>query len=843
MSSCSLKSFTELTENLSSVIAKYDGNQILDFVTFGDDAKWLLQWKLLANLRKRSSSGLEKLLDHEHTEEIKWILDDPQLLELLLCSGYVQEHRWVEVIEIICRILAIDPAASCGYKSRLAAAVALTFSTPVKSLADQSVEIDPIERYNSFTSWADADELFHNFKDLTAWQMRYVIGSWATDDELIWAREKVPLEFKSPSCIGEATHSMMKYRESNEEGVSVHDGARYYSYRPVTMSVMYEVGAVCGGISKFGCAMAQAFGIPAMPLGQPGHCAFLWWKEGEWVLSNDVSGLGKSVVHDGIQWTWDKNADFVHLMEHSQKSFRRFVLSEKLRIAAKFCSKGIALELLGSAINYSSSNYLVWRDLAELCMNQNINQLSEMWMLSMIQELDYFNQTARSTSKLLSKGSIVKVSDCHDRRQNIVDGTQSEWWTSKENAWVEIDLGLDCIVTDVKIQWWGTSVSKNYIVYAAQKDGTYKEMRKTIDEVEKPTGYNGWSSLPGWTMKTTRVKFILEGGSLDPWGKGRWLGIRQILILGRRERVFKLLAKSKTVKMGGSQKVAQNITEISNLKVWAEDMTAWVEIKLGQLCFLEKIELQWREDASVKEIMLLVCVDGRDFESILLKSFDVAHEYCGKTVLPINKVASFVRLKLGSTIHDQGNMKKCLCLQNVAIFGEEVSVKHLLIEKAREELSAWPCVEDHVCSMLYESGFQLLSSMATCRTSDCHERAQNIIDGTQSEWWSESQDAWVEIVLKEQSQIHGVKIQWWGTSVSRDLRIYVVNEKGELNKVKTSADEINSPVDYNDWSTFNGWDAMTKTIRFELKSGSLDPWGMGKYFGIRQIIVTGLCCS
>ena len=42
------------------------------------------------------------------------------------------------------------------------------------------------------------------------------------------------------------------------------------------MALMHEVGAVCGGVSKFGVAMAQAFGIPAMPVGQPGHCAFLW---------------------------------------------------------------------------------------------------------------------------------------------------------------------------------------------------------------------------------------------------------------------------------------------------------------------------------------------------------------------------------------------------------------------------------------------------------------------------------------------------------------------------------------------------------------------------------------
>ena len=103
------------------------------------------------------------------------------------------------------------------------------------------------------------------------------------------------------------------------------------------MAVMHEVGAVCGGVSKFGVAMAQAFGVPAMPVGQPGHCAFLWWKNGDWVLSNDVSRVNKSTVHEGIQWSWTDQAAFVWLMEDTQKDMEKYIMSEKLRIAAKFC--------------------------------------------------------------------------------------------------------------------------------------------------------------------------------------------------------------------------------------------------------------------------------------------------------------------------------------------------------------------------------------------------------------------------------------------------------------------------------------------------------------------------
>ena len=669
--------------------------------------------------------------------------------------------------------------------------------------------------------------------------MRYVVGSWATDKELEWARENVPLKFKSPKHIGEATHTMMKYKETNKEGISVHDGARYYANRPVTLAVMLEVGAVCGGISKFGCAMSQAFGIPAMPIGQPGHCAFLWWKEGEWVLSNDVSGLGKSIIHDGIQWTWGKNAEFVLLMEHSQQNFENFVLSEKLRIATKFCNKGIIIKLLDAALAHSVSNYLLWRDLAKNCENCDVNKLNKTWMLNIIGELDHFNAT-----ELLSKGSIVKVSDCHERGKNIVDGTGSEWWTSKESGWVEIDLGGDCIITSVRVQWWGTSVSKSYVVYATQKHGAYEIVRTNGDEIQSPEGYNSWSTLCGWEMKTARVKFVLNDGSLDPWGFRRWFGIRQIQIIGKRERKNKVLSNIKPVEINKCQDLPQESANISSLEWLPKGLEAYIEIPLGQLCYLDKVEFQWWGDFIGKEIMLSGSVDGIQFNKFWTNALIDTTEENNWTCLPINKVLSDLRLEVKNNNQHKWVMKKDFGLQSIIIHGEEISVKNLLIEKAKKELSAWPVVVDHVCSMLFEADLQLLSLMAKCRTSDCQERAQNIIDGTQSEWWSENQEAWVEIELQSQSQICGVKIQWWGTSVSKDLRVYIVNEEGELTNVKTSADELKSPVDYNDWSIFRGWDAETKTIRFELRDGSLDPWGMGKYFGIRQIIITGFAdCS
>ena len=60
--------------------------------------------------------------------------------------------------------------------------------------------------------------------------------------------------------------------------------------------------------------------------------------------------------------------------------------------------------------------------------------------------------------------------------------------------------------------------------------------------------------------------------------------------------------------------------------------------------------------------------------------------------------------------------------------------------------------------------------------------------------------------------------------------------------MKTHSDEEESPEGYNGWSKLDGWDEETRFIRINLENGSLGPWGMNKYFGIRQIIVLGKSC-
>ena len=61
---------------------------------------------------------------------------------------------------------------------------------------------------------------------------------------MVWARANVLEDYRCPSKIGEVTHVMMKYRDTNDEGVSVHEGESYYNHRPRTLQVRYRLQTI-----------------------------------------------------------------------------------------------------------------------------------------------------------------------------------------------------------------------------------------------------------------------------------------------------------------------------------------------------------------------------------------------------------------------------------------------------------------------------------------------------------------------------------------------------------------------------------------------------------------------
>jgi len=323
----------------------------------------IMQRTLLERLGK---SGRDQLVA-SHSASLGWLLGDRDAIQMLLSSGDAAGGRWADAGRIFLRIVDGDARAKSGIPLRIAVATALTFAEPVISFADKK-PIDPLPRYQAYRDWDAAGQLFSSFRSLTAWEMRYVVGSWARESELVWARSAIRRDLKSRDRVSDAAF-MVPYTEFNKRGVSIQDEKNFYDSKPITMALLLEYGAVCGGISKFGTAMCQAFGVPAMPVGQPGHCAFIWQKEPhQWSLNNDISGWAESGRHTGIQTAWGNPAWLVPMMQAAQMNASAYLDAQTLLDATAIAWGKPAddLAVLAEATKRCPLHLAAWRARAAL---------------------------------------------------------------------------------------------------------------------------------------------------------------------------------------------------------------------------------------------------------------------------------------------------------------------------------------------------------------------------------------------------------------------------------------------------------------------------------------------
>ena len=538
-----------------------------------------LQLNLLKNVMAQDEGLFPVTLDCSNPT-VNWIINDVTALQTLTLSGAPLYNEWKESVMNLAKLIELDSEAKSGMKLKLAVGCALAFGSPVYDYADYKSKrtIDMVSRYNSYLKWSEEGVLLEDFKTLNAWQYRYVVGAWRQDSELVWARENVLEGYADRSRIGAVTFSMVAYNRYNKFGVSVHSFAEYYAdnvtdaatgetkliYRDVPMSLVSEVGAVCGGISKFGVDMAQAFGLPALPVGQPGHCAFIWYRSGAWSLSNDVSGWASSTIHSGIAPAWeDTKASWYPIMDAAQKN-DQFWLTQKVLMATKYKSDlGLKFAILEKMTEMVPQNWEAWVDLIETLKDKDlIKDASD----SLIDTFTKVRKDLATVSNLAPSSSVT--ASVSDSVECLSDLSGACTWTSTETtAWVEVDLQGVTNISSLEIQWWGRSISSDYDVLIQGPDNEEWTSVLTEKDAEGSPGFNGWSQFTeGWSQDTTKIRFELRDGEHDYWGYKCYFGIRMLVINGVRYDDNVEIAQSKDIGSGGDMDLV-DVCALSDLVV------------------------------------------------------------------------------------------------------------------------------------------------------------------------------------------------------------------------------------------------------------------------------------
>ena len=108
-------------------------------------------------------------------------------------------------------------------------AVALSFcGEEVKSLATPATTFNHMDKYRMYVEWHDEGLLFNVFSSVSAWHLRYVVSTWQSREELVWARQNVMEGYRTPLKIADVTHKMVQYTAHNPAGVSIQDGPEFY---------------------------------------------------------------------------------------------------------------------------------------------------------------------------------------------------------------------------------------------------------------------------------------------------------------------------------------------------------------------------------------------------------------------------------------------------------------------------------------------------------------------------------------------------------------------------------------------------------------------------------------
>ena len=315
-----------------------------------------------------SKHGVDQLRVFVRAEQsnkafLTWLLRNTEALDLYLEGvvpiGIAAREKTsytlrAETLDIWKNILNADPDSKEGIYLKLAIATAIAPPGSGSPGAGQAKPPgDPVERYKHFKAAHKNRELFSSFDTLTVWEYQKVVQSGASDSDLAWAREMINTWRPDLRINEQVVNSTSEVWRRN----SPHP---YTDYKSVLSG-----GGKCGPRSSWSVMICQAFGIPAIGVGQPAH-ACVAYKAHDPSLQPQPGSAWK--VGYGRGWQVSKlegmsGPDFLAGVEERSR-VAEFSQVEHLRwLASALASTGQADAVMGVARKIQQSAPAVKTDL------------------------------------------------------------------------------------------------------------------------------------------------------------------------------------------------------------------------------------------------------------------------------------------------------------------------------------------------------------------------------------------------------------------------------------------------------------------------------------------------
>ncbi|PRT12751.1 chitin-binding protein [Bacillus toyonensis] len=388
----------------------------------------LAQWQFISQSGATTMDAFAKK-DADHQKFLSWAMKNTSVMNTYLEGGSPTGKNPVNALEIWNTIWNGDADSHEGLYLKLAVATSLAHAEPIKYWTNNQ-PINPLTRYQHYKSADQNNELLPCFRTYDVWHLRLVVNTWSPEEDLTWARNMINTEhpeLKNQDKVGESAY-LIDYVTHNKDGVSIQAGNDAFYGLGWNLSSIYRFGGVCGNISKFGTQVSQAFGVAAMPVGQPGHCALIWNnKPSSWNLGYDISGWGQSSRHDATVIPWSDNSPtnqvpYMLLFENAERDPVKLDQSERLRWLAKaMTSTDNKIAIYKISTNILPINFLVWNDYVSL-MLQNPNVTDAEWKELNNSIISVFANEPRPMMDLINQ-----IKDHVPIRDGILEGDQFAW--------------------------------------------------------------------------------------------------------------------------------------------------------------------------------------------------------------------------------------------------------------------------------------------------------------------------------------------------------------------------------------------------------------------------------
>ena len=260
----------------------------------------LAQWELIRVCGEKNVAAL--VASDGGATFLQALFQDPNWLESFLASG---KADWPQALENLCVLRRHGPKWEEPLSRRLATALALQWGHGSRyRLVDRFQQIQQALR----------DGLMHaSFDSLDVRGLRWAVPTYGTAKDFQFLLDDRQTRLRD--YFG--AHGAVRYVSFNVYGLTVQDQWNYIApwahvYGTGTGNRPFpahrQVGGVCGTVSTYGSAAAQAHGTPSIAIGQPGHCAYIIRVGQEWPVANSVTwpshanapdwdGTGYSTLH------------------------------------------------------------------------------------------------------------------------------------------------------------------------------------------------------------------------------------------------------------------------------------------------------------------------------------------------------------------------------------------------------------------------------------------------------------------------------------------------------------------------------------------------------------------